>query len=62
MKIKPGQTIEIIYQDRLGRITQRKIRVHAVRGEYILAFCHTQKIPHTFCAKNILAWIPVKSA
>lgn len=36
-----GQTVEIVYQDRSGNITQRKIEVKGIRDGRIRATCLT---------------------
>lgn len=54
-----GQTIEIVYQDRGGRLTQRRIRVRAVRADKVYAFDLGKREPRVFCAARILALQPV---
>ncbi|WP_178382398.1 hypothetical protein [Paenibacillus sp. P3E] len=39
MKMSIGQTIEIIYLDKVGKITQRKIEVNGIRDGRIRATC-----------------------
>lgn len=51
-----GRTVEIIYLDRYHRITQRKIKVWAIRGGVIKAFCFEQQAPRTFQVDRILAF------
>jgi predicted DNA-binding transcriptional regulator YafY len=54
-----GLTIDIIYLDRKGRFTQRRITVHSVRGDRVRAYDHTRQGPRTFRAEGILAREPV---
>lgn len=54
-----GRTVEIIYVDREGRITQRRIEVHDVREGIVRATCLASHAPRAFRMENILACIPV---
>lgn len=56
MKMNIGQTIEIIYQDKTGKITQRKIEIVGIRDGRIRATCLTTGAPRVFLQANILAW------
>lgn len=60
MKKYIGQTVEIIYVDRAGKITQRRIEVHGVRGDLVRATCLKSNAPRAFRIGNILACVPVK--
>lgn len=60
MKMSIGQTIEIIYLDKAGKITQRKIEVHGIRDGRIRATCLTTGAPRVFLAANILSWQPAQ--
>lgn len=53
-----GNVIEIIYLDRKGKITQRKIEVLAVKDGRIRAKCLQSGGPRLFLAENILAVQP----
>ncbi|AIQ10949.1 hypothetical protein [Paenibacillus durus] len=53
-----GQTIEIVYMDRSGKITQRKIEVKGIHDGRIRATCLTTGAPRVFLASSILAWQP----
>ncbi|MGG6314290.1 hypothetical protein [Paenibacillus macerans] len=55
-----GQTVEIIYVDRAGKITQRRIEVHDVRDGLVRATCLASNAPRAFRVENILACVPVK--
>ncbi|ULO05482.1 hypothetical protein H1230_20660 [Paenibacillus sp. 19GGS1-52] len=60
MKMSIGQTIEIMYQDKAGKITQRKIEIEGIRDGRIRATCLTTGSPRVFLTHSILAWQPVK--
>lgn len=60
MKMNIGQTIEMIYLDKAGQITQRKIEVRGIRDGRIRATCLTTGAPRVFLAANILSWRPVE--
>ncbi|WP_213508878.1 hypothetical protein [Paenibacillus faecis] len=55
-----GRIVEIIYLDRKGKVTQRRIEVHAVRGGLVRATCLTSGAPRAFRASQILACSPAK--
>ncbi|MEK3868181.1 hypothetical protein MHH60_32490 [Paenibacillus sp. FSL H7-0716] len=60
MKLCIGQTVEIVYEDKTGKITQRKIEVLGIRDSRIRATCLSTRAPRVFLVSNILAWQPVK--
>ncbi|MEC0167348.1 hypothetical protein [Paenibacillus graminis] len=60
MQMDIGQTVEIIYMDKAGKITQRKIEVHGIRDGRIRATCLSTGAPRVFLVANILAWQPVQ--
>ncbi|MEC0168854.1 hypothetical protein [Paenibacillus graminis] len=60
MQMSIGQTVEIVYQDKAGKIKQRKIEVKGIRDGRIRATCLTTGAPRVFLAANILAWQPVQ--
>ncbi|MNO39852.1 hypothetical protein D3C76_299880 [compost metagenome] len=57
-----GQMIEIIYEDKAGNITQRRIEVLGHRGGLIRAACLTTGGPRVFRVERILAWQPAKAS
>ncbi|NJJ37796.1 hypothetical protein HCB82_01190 [Paenibacillus sp. 7028] len=59
MHIQPNQVVEIVYIDKAGKVTQRKIAVLGVRDR-IRATCLTTGAPCVFILANILAWQPVR--
>lgn len=60
MKMGIGQTVEIVYQAKDGKITQRKIEIVGIRDGRIRATCLTSDAPRVFLTENILAWRLVK--
>lgn len=56
MQIRNGQMIEIVYMDKSGSISQRKIEVLGIRDGRIRAHCLTAGAPRVFIVANILAW------
>ncbi|MEK3698221.1 hypothetical protein NYE33_14765 [Paenibacillus sp. FSL R10-2199] len=54
-----GQTIEIIYLDKAGKITQREVEILGIRDGRIRATCLTTGALRVFLAANILSWRPV---
>ena len=57
-----GDVIELIYLDRKGKITQRKIRLQGIRNDLIRATCLNTNQPRVFRMSNVLSWGPVKGA
>ena len=53
-----GRTIAIIYLDRHGNFTQRRIRVQSVQDNCIKAYDLDKRSPRIFRAENILAYQP----
>ena len=62
MKKYIGRIVEIIYEDRKGNITQRRIEVLGVRQGRIKANCLKSGELRVFNAENILAMKPVRGA
>lgn len=56
-----GHTVEIVYLDRSGRLSQRRIAVNDIRGGLVRASCLTTGSPRTFRLDRILAWKPAGS-
>ncbi|WP_326081177.1 hypothetical protein [Paenibacillus graminis] len=55
-----GQVIEIIYEDKAGNITQRRIEVLGLKGGLLRAACLATGSPRMFRVERILAWQPIK--
>jgi predicted DNA-binding transcriptional regulator YafY len=51
--------VEIIYIDRLGQISQRRIKLHSINNEQIKAYCFARRSIRSFFINNILAISPV---
>lgn len=56
-----GQVIEMIYEDKSGKITQRSVEVHGIKGELLRATCLTTGAPRVFRTGSILAWRRAKA-
>ena len=56
MRMSIGQTIQMIYLDKVGKITQRKIEVNGIRDGRIRATCLTTGAPRVFLVASILSW------
>ncbi|MEK4993256.1 hypothetical protein [Paenibacillus sp. FSL H7-0918] len=56
MHMQIGQTIEIVYLDKVGKITQRKIDIKGIKDGKIRATCLNTGAPRVFLAESILAW------
>ena len=54
-----GRSVGIIYQDRKGKLSQRQILIHGIRGGKIRAYCMTSGGPRTFDVAGVLAMEPV---
>ncbi|RAV06530.1 hypothetical protein [Paenibacillus sp. YN15] len=53
-----GQTVTIIYQDKSGAFSKRRVRVLAVDGGRIKAYCYSARGPRLFLAERIMAVQP----
>ncbi|MEC0131557.1 hypothetical protein P4H31_03535 [Paenibacillus odorifer] len=60
MQMQIGQTVEIVYLDKVGKITQRKIEVHSICDGRIRATCLTANSPRVFLESSILSWHPIQ--
>ncbi|MEK3865795.1 hypothetical protein MHH60_20195 [Paenibacillus sp. FSL H7-0716] len=60
MNMRVGQTVEIICQDKMEKITQRKIEVRGIRDGRIRATCLTTNSPRVFLESSTLSWQSVK--
>ncbi|WP_054943656.1 hypothetical protein [Paenibacillus ihuae] len=56
MKLAAGQTIEIVYMDKVRKITQRKIEVLGIQDGRIRATNQITGTPRVFLLDRILAW------
>lgn len=55
-----GRTVEIIYEDRNGAISQRQIVVRRIRDGVLHATCLTAGAWRPFRLERILSWQPVR--
>ncbi|BFH66271.1 hypothetical protein J27TS7_11170 [Paenibacillus dendritiformis] len=55
-----GRQVEIIYEDRNGSITQRRIVVRSIRDGVLHATCLTAGAWRPFRIERILSWQPVR--
>lgn len=55
-----GRTVEIIYEDKHGAITQRKIVVRSIRDGVLHATCLTAGAWRPFRIERILSWQSVR--
>lgn len=51
-----GHVIEIIYLDRLGKVSQRRIFIRGVKGNTLRSLCMETNAPRSFRIDNILAY------
>jgi predicted DNA-binding transcriptional regulator YafY len=57
-----GHTVEIIYEDRHGKLSQRRIVVRSVTNGTIVAYDLSRQAIRAFRHERILAMQPVRSA
>jgi predicted DNA-binding transcriptional regulator YafY len=55
-----GRTVDIIYLDRYGRISQRRIRIVSVQDGFMRAFDLDRQEPRIFRTDGILVALPAK--
>lgn len=53
-----GEVVEIVYMDKDGNLSQRRIEVHGLRGELVYSTCLTSGERRTFRKDRILACRP----
>lgn len=58
--LSAGQLVEIIYLDKQGKLTQRKLKLFEMDNERVRAYCFTRHSIRSFIIKNILAISSVK--
>ena len=54
------KVLEMIYQDCMGNISQRRIKVLSVNEESFRAYCYTRKQQRTFKVNNVLSVGPAR--
>lgn len=50
-----AQLVDIIYLDRSGQITQRRIKLHSITDDQVKAYCFYRRSIRSFSISNILA-------
>ena len=53
-----GEIVVLIYADRRGAMTQRRVKMIAVEDGRVRAFCLERMAPRTFLADSVLAALP----
>ncbi|CAM3311274.1 MULTISPECIES: hypothetical protein [Saccharibacillus] len=53
-----GEVVEIVYMDKNGHLSQRRIEVHGIRGGRVYSTCLTSGERRTFLQERILACRP----
>ena len=54
-----GRTVDMIYVDRSGKFTKRRIKINGITDTCIRAYCYSHGAPRTFNIDNVLAMQPV---
>ncbi|MEG0259317.1 MAG: transcriptional regulator [Lysinibacillus sp.] len=54
-----NQLVEMMYMDKNGEITKRRIKIIKAVGDSFQAFCFMKNAKRTFIIDNVLAAIPV---
>lgn len=55
-----GQIVDMMYMDKNGEVTKRRIKVLNLKGESFQAYCFLRKTKRTFLIDNVLALIPIE--
>ncbi|GAB6935701.1 hypothetical protein JCM14720_16220 [Calditerricola yamamurae] len=54
------QPVDIVYIDRAGRFSQRRVRLLHVDADHVRAYCYERRAVRTFAVANILAAMPAR--
>lgn len=54
-----GQLVEIIYLDRHGKTSKRRLKLHSIVNDQLKSYCYTRRAFRVFTIDNILAVSPV---
>lgn len=54
-----GHAVELIYLDKSGQLTQRKVLVHSIKGDRVRVYCLERQAPRVLLIDSILAVQPV---
>lgn len=55
-----GQIVAIIYMDRGGRFTKRRVKLLAVDGDRVKVYCLERQAPRMLLTASVLAVEPVR--
>ena len=53
-----GRIVDVVYMDRSGRFTKRRVQVQSVRDGRAKVYCFERQAPRAFIIENILAIQP----
>lgn len=59
--VRYGELLDMVYLDKDGSISQRRIKVLQVGEMSFRAYCFLRKYKRTFTIDNVLALVPVTS-
>ncbi|GAA4716616.1 WYL domain-containing protein [Brevibacillus fulvus] len=54
-----NRPVEVIYLDRQGQTSKRRLRLHSVDKGYVKAYCYSRRAYRLFALDRILAIAPV---
>jgi len=54
------QPVDIVYIDRAGQLSQRRVRLLSVNAAHVRAYCYERRAVRTFAVANILAALPAR--
>lgn len=57
--MRPGDVVVIVYQDRTGKFTKRRIRIISVSDLYIRAYCFSRHQLRTFSRERVFSALRV---
>lgn len=55
-----GCVVDMIYMDRHGRFTRRRVRIVSVQNGAVRAYDIVKRAPRVFAVSRIMAVVPVK--
>lgn len=56
---KYEEVIELMYMDKGGTISKRKVKVLHIHSEIFVAYCFLRKAKRTFIIDHVLAAVPI---
>lgn len=56
-----GHVVVVIYEDRYGKISKRRVKVREVTDHHVKAYCLETQGPRLFTRNNILAIEPTRA-